>query len=464
MAAHSPDLATPAETRDYAGPSGGAELLDFLARVAGTAGLQAEQAGLSLEGRPIPMITVGPPDGLGVFLLARQHGDEPAGTEALLRLARDLALGPLRPLLADLRVTLLPLVNPDGAMRNVRESASGENLNRGHTRLTAPELRALHRAFHLRRPAVTVDLHEYNQDQEAWRTRGYRRAGDLLIGAATHLNVAQRLRDLADAFVPRMGKAVESAGLSQGRYLLDGPPPLPMRTSTLRAYDGRNGLAVHQCLSYIVESGRRNGKGDLARRTEAHYRAVRALLEGVADEGRTVARAVEEARAEAGNQPLCLAQTYLPIPTAERVLVERIADGVWEALPLHTLNALAVPILAVPRPQAYWIAEEALARLEPSLAGHAIAWDRPPASDANRTRRFRIVPRTDKAPPAAEACTAGAPPPSGAARICLRQFSGTMAGLLLEPGSADGALANGLIAPDADGLLPVWREERDDER
>jgi hypothetical protein len=34
-----------------------------------------------------------------------------------------------------------------------------------------------------------------------------------------------------------------------------------------------------------------------------------------------------------------------------------------------------------------------------------------------------------------------------------------MAGLLLEPGSADGALTNGLVEPDADGLLPIWREE-----
>jgi hypothetical protein len=225
MASDSAYLPTPAEGHDFAGPSRAADVLDFLGEVGGAAGVRVEHAGVSQEGRPLPLVTLGPPGGLGVFLLARQHGDEPAGTEALLRLARDLALGPMRSLLASLRVTLLPLMNPDGAARNSRESASGENLNRNHTRLTAPELRALHREFHRRRPAVTVDLHKYTQDQAAWRARGFRRAGDLLIGSATHLNVAQRLRDLAEAFVPRMGTALESAGLTFGRYLLDGPPP-----------------------------------------------------------------------------------------------------------------------------------------------------------------------------------------------------------------------------------------------
>ena len=50
-----------------------------------------------------------------VLLVGQQHGDEPAGSEALLVVAQELARGSLRGLLDRINVLLLPRANPDGA-------------------------------------------------------------------------------------------------------------------------------------------------------------------------------------------------------------------------------------------------------------------------------------------------------------------------------------------------------------
>ena len=42
------------------------------------------------------------------------HGNEPAGKEAAQLIARDLVMGELRPLLDDVILLVIPLLNPDG--------------------------------------------------------------------------------------------------------------------------------------------------------------------------------------------------------------------------------------------------------------------------------------------------------------------------------------------------------------
>ncbi|MFC6835128.1 M14 family zinc carboxypeptidase [Halomarina ordinaria] len=69
-------------------------------------------------GGPIWEVTVGDGD-TGVHLINQIHGDEPVGTEVTLSLLRDLALGNSKQvdlLLDELSFTVVPRVNPDGAM------------------------------------------------------------------------------------------------------------------------------------------------------------------------------------------------------------------------------------------------------------------------------------------------------------------------------------------------------------
>ena len=50
-----------------------------------------------------------------IWLIGQQHGNEPAGGEAMLALAAALSSGELAPLLDRLSVVIVPRSNPDGA-------------------------------------------------------------------------------------------------------------------------------------------------------------------------------------------------------------------------------------------------------------------------------------------------------------------------------------------------------------
>jgi len=81
--------------------------------------------GTSKEGKDLPLLVVADPrvtgaksarssDRLVVLLFGNIHAGEVAGKEALLALARELALGERSALLDDLIVCFLPNYNPDG--------------------------------------------------------------------------------------------------------------------------------------------------------------------------------------------------------------------------------------------------------------------------------------------------------------------------------------------------------------
>ncbi|MGC9320504.1 MAG: M14 family zinc carboxypeptidase, partial [Armatimonadota bacterium] len=98
-----------------------------------------------------------------LMVIARQHGNEPSGTEAALALLRHLAEsdGPAeRALLRREALLIIPMANPDGAARSSRRNAAGVDLNRDWQALSQPETRAIEAAFETWRPDAVVDLHE----------------------------------------------------------------------------------------------------------------------------------------------------------------------------------------------------------------------------------------------------------------------------------------------------------------
>src|SRR6218665_593147 len=77
-----------------------------------------------------------------VVLIDTQHGDEPAGREALLVVSSELAQGLLEPLLDRINVVVVPRANPDGAQAGTRVTANGLDMHRDHLLLDTPEARA----------------------------------------------------------------------------------------------------------------------------------------------------------------------------------------------------------------------------------------------------------------------------------------------------------------------------------
>ncbi|WP_228279109.1 M14 family zinc carboxypeptidase, partial [Acinetobacter baumannii] len=69
----------------------------------------------------------------------QQHGNEPAGGEAMLVMAQRLATGDLGEMLERINVVIVPRANPDGAEAFERVLRNGIDPNRDHTMLRSPE-------------------------------------------------------------------------------------------------------------------------------------------------------------------------------------------------------------------------------------------------------------------------------------------------------------------------------------
>lgn len=131
--------------------------------------LEMGMAGYSVEGRPIPFVLLRHPPTpqerkRRLLVVARLHGDEPAGTTALLHLVAAFVRHPSDypfSLLRDTSWMLLPLLNPDGAVSNHRRNRAGVDLAEDGLAQTQPESRALFAMLTSWRPHVLLDLHEH---------------------------------------------------------------------------------------------------------------------------------------------------------------------------------------------------------------------------------------------------------------------------------------------------------------
>jgi protein MpaA len=126
--------------------------------------------GTSVQGRPIMSLVLSRgPD--VTFIMASIHGNEPAGTPLVRRLAKHLQEHPQ--LLAGRMVVLLPTANPDGIARNSRYNAHGVDLNRnfaaanrlnnqkgGPRALSEPEARAIEQLILKYPPDRIVSIHQ----------------------------------------------------------------------------------------------------------------------------------------------------------------------------------------------------------------------------------------------------------------------------------------------------------------
>jgi hypothetical protein len=124
--------------------------------------------GQSVEGRPIRLLRIGAPpppstQRATLLLVGAQHGDEPAGREALLQFAEYLSTtndNDEVEFLATHGALIIPTVNPDGIFWGTRHNAVDVNLNRDYVPLAQPETRAVATILGRVRPLLLVDHHE----------------------------------------------------------------------------------------------------------------------------------------------------------------------------------------------------------------------------------------------------------------------------------------------------------------
>ena len=133
--------------------------------------LTVHDVGRSGQGRPLRTITFGE-GSTDLLLWSQMHGDEATATRALADLVGFFAawddLDLHRRLRQHLRITMLPMLNPDGAEAHQRETADGIDVNRDAARLASPEARALAEVRERLQPAFGFNLH----DQDVRRRAG----------------------------------------------------------------------------------------------------------------------------------------------------------------------------------------------------------------------------------------------------------------------------------------------------
>jgi hypothetical protein len=126
---------------------------------------RSEQIGESVQGRPLVAIHAGS-GAVKVLAWSQMHGDESAASMGLVDLIAWIASeapDPVRDrLLGAVSLTLVPMLNPDGAELFQRQNALGVDVNRDARRLSTPEGRAL-KALHDRlKPDFGFNLHDQN--------------------------------------------------------------------------------------------------------------------------------------------------------------------------------------------------------------------------------------------------------------------------------------------------------------
>ena len=399
-----------------------------------------------------------------VVVLAGQHGDEPAGSEALIVVAQELAAERLANVLDRVDVVVLPRANPDGAAAFTRTAADGTDINRDHLLLNTPEARAIAKLLVDVQPIVVLDLHEYPVSPAFTAKFGGVQRFDALIQYATAPNVPAFVTKAAEEWfrVPLIA-GLRSAGMSVDWYATMSADPAD-RTLTMGSVGPqveRNASGLRNAVSLLVETrGGGMGRVDLKRRVNTHVTAVHNVLASAARHADDLVKLRQFVERDTVALA-CRGDVVLEAaPTASEYTTSMLdpTTGDVRRLTVTWLSALQLRALKTrPRPCGYWLAaseSEAVRRLR--LLG--IDVQQLDELGELRGESYRLVAREPVGPDAAASNSEAATRlkvqmlptlldvPVGSYFVSLEQPLGNLAVAVLDPESPAGFAANGVIA------------------
>lgn len=239
------------------------EELEFLEEVARRSSrVQFTEIGRTDEGRPLHLVTLGSPGPPteeeartmpSVYFIGTQHGNEPAGREALLISLRDLAFTEDSMLIEQMEqqaLLITPTANPDGRKANTRSNGTMD-INRDHLNLTQPETQAMHAIIRDWQPDVFFDHHEYGPSMPVVYD------ADILYLWPRNLNVDPQVRDLARTLAEEyVGKGARRAGYSADVYGVYKAEDQPITQLAGGPDEGisRNASGLRHSLGILIES------------------------------------------------------------------------------------------------------------------------------------------------------------------------------------------------------------------
>lgn len=222
-----------------------------------------------------------------VVLIGQQHGDEPAGSEALLVISREVAQGLLEPLLDRINVVVIPRANPDGAAAGTRVTANGVDMNRDHLLLNTPEARAVAKVINDYRPILVMDAHEYTVVGRYLQKFNAIQRYDALLQYATTANYPEFLTKASQEWYHQpMVAALKAQGLTSDWYYTTSTNPDDKRISMggTQPDTGRNVHGLKNAVSLLIETrGVGIGRMHIQRRVHSQVTAIVSALRSTAD-------------------------------------------------------------------------------------------------------------------------------------------------------------------------------------
>lgn len=338
--------------------------------------------GLSQRGQPIHAVVITRAAGSSpaqldasrrptVLLVGQQHGDEPAGSEALLVVAQELSRGLLEPLLERINVVIVPRANPDGADAGTRTTASGVDMNRDHLLLSTPEAAALAALARDYRPILVLDAHEFTVAGRYLDKFNAVQRHDALLQYATTPGVPEFFTKASmEWYHAPIIAALEGQGLSHEWYHTTSQnlQDLSVSMGGTRPDTLRNVSGLKNAVGLLVETrGIGLGRHHLQRRVHTHITAISSALRSTAER----AASLEQVRSfvvrdtsalacrnqvvvEAAATPQQRDLTFIDPQTA----LDRSIRVDWNsALELRTVKSR-------PRPCGYWVSQSADVAIE----------------------------------------------------------------------------------------------------
>jgi hypothetical protein len=317
-----------------------------------TRNAQATAASLLQAGRPT------------VLLLGQQRGDEPAGAEALLSIAEELALWPLGKLLEHINIVLLPRANPDGAALGSALTTSGIDLNRDHLLLRTPEAQAVAQLAREFRPVVVIDLHEYSAIEPYLAKFGALQRFDALVQYATVANLPELVTKAAEEWFRRPMVASLAAQDLSVEWLYTTSAQAADMTMSMGSVDpdnARNASGLRNAISFAIETrGVGLGRLHLARRVHTHAVAIRSMLEGAAQHAADLNQLRRFVDAEVASLA-CQGQAIVsasPTPSEYTLTMLDPVTGADRKLTVAWDSALMLEARkSRPRPCGFWLSE-----------------------------------------------------------------------------------------------------------
>lgn len=186
-----------------------ADILPFIERLKDANGIQINLEGNSFEGRGIFRITLGRGP-IAILAWTQMHGNEATATASAFDLIDQLMDKEIASLVNfDELFTLhiVPMLNPDGAQRCIRQNAQGIDINRDARALQSPEGRILMRLVDQLRPQVGFNLHDQSPYYQCGNT-GNPSTIAFLAPAFDYAKTIDSNRSLAMSLIGKMAEAL----------------------------------------------------------------------------------------------------------------------------------------------------------------------------------------------------------------------------------------------------------------